>query len=139
MNTKTYTPLPESITSLSAEETQRRIVEAKRNDRPVVTAFGAHVIKVGCGAVVIDLIRRGIVNAAFCAGLPQAGEEREHRIGRKTDIALAERPCFINAISVKENAVSLVHLADGNIRLSQNLVGKLLAALVIDPPYRGKE
>lgn len=44
------------------------IVDAVRHDRPVVAAFGAHVIKVGCGPVLIDLIQRGIVRAIVCNG-----------------------------------------------------------------------
>ncbi|MBU0717514.1 MAG: hypothetical protein KJ749_04635 [Planctomycetes bacterium] len=39
------------------------MVEAVRHNRPVVVAFGAHVIKVGCGPILVDLIRRGIVKA----------------------------------------------------------------------------
>ncbi len=39
------------------------IVAARQADRPVVFAMGAHVVKVGCGPVVADLIRRGIVTA----------------------------------------------------------------------------
>ncbi|MBN1345749.1 MAG: hypothetical protein JXQ73_23855 [Phycisphaerae bacterium] len=39
------------------------IVAARRADRPVVFAMGAHVVKVGCGPIVVDLIRRGIVTA----------------------------------------------------------------------------
>ena len=44
------------------------IVAARRADRAVVFAFGAHVIKVGCGPVVIDLLRRGVVTAIACNG-----------------------------------------------------------------------
>jgi len=44
------------------------VVAAVRADRPVVLAFGAHVIKVGCSAIVIDLIERGIVKAICCNG-----------------------------------------------------------------------
>lgn len=39
------------------------VVAARRADRPVVTAMGAHVVKVGCGPVIVDLIERGIVTA----------------------------------------------------------------------------
>ncbi|MFH0980900.1 MAG: hypothetical protein V2A79_05105 [Planctomycetota bacterium] len=39
------------------------VVQARRHDRPVVLAMGAHVIKVGCSPVVIDLIRRGVLQA----------------------------------------------------------------------------
>ena len=44
------------------------VVAAVRHDRPVVFAFGAHVIKVGCGPILIDLIRRGVVRAIACNG-----------------------------------------------------------------------
>jgi hypothetical protein len=44
------------------------IVAARRADRPVVFAMGAHVVKVGCGTIVIDLIRRGVVTAVAMNG-----------------------------------------------------------------------
>ncbi|HUU85274.1 MAG TPA: hypothetical protein VM243_17380 [Phycisphaerae bacterium] len=46
----------------------RAIVRAHRGGRPVVFAMGAHVVKVGCGPIVIDLIERGIVTAVVCNG-----------------------------------------------------------------------
>lgn len=44
------------------------IVAARNADRPVAVAFGAHVIKVGCSPILIDLIQRGIVKAIACNG-----------------------------------------------------------------------
>lgn len=44
------------------------IVAARKAGRAVVMAMGAHVIKVGCGPIVIDLMRRGIVTAIACNG-----------------------------------------------------------------------
>lgn len=44
------------------------VVRARRHDRPVVFALGAHVIKTGCSPIVIDLIRRGVVTAVACNG-----------------------------------------------------------------------
>ncbi len=46
----------------------RAVVQAVQHDRPVVTAFGAHVIKVGCGPILIDLIKRGVIRAIACNG-----------------------------------------------------------------------
>ena len=50
----------------------RRVVEAiaaaVRHERPVVIAFGAHVIKVGCGPILVDLIRRGVLRAVVGHG-----------------------------------------------------------------------
>ncbi|GMU24536.1 MAG: hypothetical protein AMXMBFR13_46100 [Phycisphaerae bacterium] len=44
------------------------IVAACRAGRPVVFAMGGHVIKVGCGPLVIDLMRRGVISAVACHG-----------------------------------------------------------------------
>lgn len=41
---------------------------ARRHQRPVVWAMGAHVIKVGCSPIVIDLIRRGVITAVVFSG-----------------------------------------------------------------------
>jgi len=60
--------LPDYLGASSFREVIRSIVAAHKNDRPVVAAFGAHVIKVGCGPILIDLIRRGIVRAIVCNG-----------------------------------------------------------------------
>jgi hypothetical protein len=42
-------------------ELARRIVAARRNDRPVILMMGAHVIRKGMSRLIIDLIERGMV------------------------------------------------------------------------------
>jgi hypothetical protein len=59
---------PDYLGARSFRSVVRAVAEAHRHDRPVVFAFGAHVLKVGCGPIVIDLIRRGIVRAVACNG-----------------------------------------------------------------------
>ncbi|MBI4578119.1 MAG: hypothetical protein HY718_00360 [Planctomycetes bacterium] len=44
------------------------IVAARRAGKPVAMAMGGHVIKVGCGPIMIDLMRRGVVTAIACHG-----------------------------------------------------------------------
>lgn len=39
------------------------IVAARKLGKPVVFAIGGHVVKVGCGPILIDLLRRGVVTA----------------------------------------------------------------------------
>ena len=46
----------EELTSLA-----EKIVEARKNGRPVILFYGAHVIKCGLSRYLIDLVRRGIV------------------------------------------------------------------------------
>ncbi len=44
------------------------IVAARKADKPVVFAMGGHVVKVGCGPVVIDLMRRGLLTGIAMHG-----------------------------------------------------------------------
>lgn len=53
--------LPNVLGAASFRAIVDAIVAARRAERPVVLAMGAHVVKVGCGPIVVDLIRRGIV------------------------------------------------------------------------------
>ena len=60
--------LPDYLGAAEFRRVVTAVVQAVRHERPVVAAFGAHVIKVGCGPVLIDLIRRGIVRAIAANG-----------------------------------------------------------------------
>ncbi len=44
------------------------IIAARRAGRPVVFAFGGHVVKTGCSPLVIDLIQRGLITALATNG-----------------------------------------------------------------------
>lgn len=44
------------------------IVDARRNGRPVIVGFGAHVIKCGLSPILIDFVKRGIVTALATNG-----------------------------------------------------------------------
>ncbi len=44
------------------------IIRARKNDRPVVLAMGAHPIKVGLSPIIIDLINIGIITAVAANG-----------------------------------------------------------------------
>ncbi len=55
--------LPGFLGAVEFRATVDAIVAAVRAERPVVLAMGAHVIKVGCAPVIIDLMERGIVRA----------------------------------------------------------------------------
>lgn len=56
---------------LCADEFRRTVdavVAARRARRPVVFAFGGHVIKTGCSPLVVDLIERGVITAIATNG-----------------------------------------------------------------------
>ncbi len=62
------TSLPGFLGAARLREAVAAIVAARRAKREVVFALGAHFIKVGCGPVVIDLLRRGVVTAIATNG-----------------------------------------------------------------------
>jgi hypothetical protein len=60
--------LPPFLGAESLKKLAAAIADARRADRPVVFALGAHVVKVGCSPIVCDLIDRGIVTALAMNG-----------------------------------------------------------------------
>lgn len=60
--------MPDYLGAKSFRKAVAAVVDAALHDRPVVAAFGAHVIKVGCSPILIDLMRRGVVKALACNG-----------------------------------------------------------------------
>jgi len=60
--------LPEVLGAAELRAVVRAIVEAVRGERPVVFAMGAHVVKVGCAPLIIDLIERGVIAAVVGNG-----------------------------------------------------------------------
>lgn len=60
--------LPDFLGAASLRELASRIARSHRAGAHVVLAMGGHVVKVGCGPIVIDLIERGIVSALCVNG-----------------------------------------------------------------------
>ena len=60
--------LPDVLAAKALKELAAAVVKARRAKRPVVFAFGAHVIKCGLSPVVIDLMKRGLITALATHG-----------------------------------------------------------------------
>lgn len=60
--------LPDYLGARALRSVVHAIVEAVLHDRPVVAAFGAHVLKVGCAPILVDLIQRGVIKAVVGNG-----------------------------------------------------------------------
>src|SRR5687767_7096711 len=54
--------LPDIYAGKWFKELVERIVRAKLAGRPVAVALGAHVLKVGLAPLLIDLMRRGVID-----------------------------------------------------------------------------
>ncbi|MFQ5591263.1 MAG: hypothetical protein ACE5HE_08885 [Phycisphaerae bacterium] len=59
---------PDQLGAAALRQVVGAVVAAVRAERPVVAALGAHVIKAGCGPIIVDLIRRGVISALACNG-----------------------------------------------------------------------
>ena len=60
--------LPSFLAASDLKAVVRAVVEARRNDRPVVLGMGAHPIKVGISPLIIDLMNRGVITAVAANG-----------------------------------------------------------------------
>ena len=60
--------LPPYLATNSLRKLVTAMVDARRADRPVVFALGAHVVKVGCSPIICDLKERGLVTALAMNG-----------------------------------------------------------------------
>ena len=63
----------------------REIVRARRRRRPVVAAIGGHVIKVGCGPLLVDLIHRGVITAVAMNGAAAIHDYELSLIGQTSE------------------------------------------------------
>jgi hypothetical protein len=60
--------LPNTLAVQSFRGVVAAILEARRRGKPVILGMGAHVIKVGLSAIVVDLLERGVVTAVAMNG-----------------------------------------------------------------------
>ncbi len=63
-----FAALPDFLGARELRATVAAIVAARRAGRPVVFAFGGHVIKTGCGPLVVDLMERRVITALATNG-----------------------------------------------------------------------
>jgi hypothetical protein len=60
--------LPDILAVKTLREVAQAITKAHRRGRPVIVGMGAHVVKVGLGPLLVDLMERGIVTALAMNG-----------------------------------------------------------------------
>ncbi len=63
-----FETLPHILAASELREAADRIVRAKRRGRPLILGLGGHVIKVGLGPLIIDLMERGLIDALAANG-----------------------------------------------------------------------
>jgi len=95
-----FESLPDFLGAVELRRTVAAIVAARRAGRPVVFAFGGHVIKTGCSPLVIDLIERGIITALATNGS-----------GAIHDLELAETGATSEEVAdtIRDGSFGMVH------------------------------
>src|SRR5205085_12162614 len=77
--------LPAYLGANSLRAVVAAILAARRADRPVVFALGAHVVKVGCSPIICDLMDRGIVTAVAMNGATAIHDVEVATIGQTSE------------------------------------------------------
>ena len=129
--------LPDHLGATAFRHVAEAMAAATRADRPVVAAFGAHVIKVGCGPILVDLIRRGIVKAIACNGAC-AIHDIELASGGETSEEVAD--------TLRDGPFGMVtetlHFFDDAVRLAQDEsigLGAAVGRLLVDKKVSHRE
>ncbi len=81
--------LPDYLGAKALRSVVEAISTAVRKDRPVAVGMGAHLVKVGCGPIIVDLMKRGIIKAIACNGAT-AIHDAELAMGGETSEEVAD-------------------------------------------------
>jgi deoxyhypusine synthase len=81
---------PNILKGSEISEIVNAVVAAKKKKKPVIFAIGAHVIKCGLSPVIIDLMKRGIVNAVAMNGAGAIHDYEIAMIGETSEDVAAE-------------------------------------------------
>jgi hypothetical protein len=76
-----FDSLPDILAGRELRAVVNAIVDAKRNGRPVIVTMGAHVIKVGLSPLLIDWMRRGVLDALATNGAGAVHDTEVARFG----------------------------------------------------------
>ena len=127
--------LPHFLGADEFRQTVDAIIAARRAGRPVVFAFGGHVIKTGCSPLVIDLIQRGLITALATNGS-----------GAIHDLELAETGATSEEVAetIRDGSFGMVHEtcermnAAARLGAQGNGLGWALGQLLADGSARHK-
>ena len=87
-----FDSLPDIYAGTLLKELVERIVGAKRAGRPVAVALGAHVLKVGLAPLLIDLMKRGVIDHVAMNGAGAIHDFEIATIGRTSEDVAEQLP-----------------------------------------------
>lgn len=84
--------LPDIYAGREFKALVQRIVAAKTNGKPVAVALGAHVLKVGLAPLLIDLMRRGVIDHVAMNSAGAIHDFEIATVGRTSEDVAAQLP-----------------------------------------------
>lgn len=129
--------LPNILASAELREAAGHIVRAKREGRPVILAMGGHVVKVGLGPLIIDLMERGIIDALAANGSVMVHDAEAALVGATSEDVSAT--LADGRFGVTGETGELINRAIARAAFNDENLGRSLglALLELNPPHVG--
>jgi len=127
--------LPRELAARDLLDLAREIVRARKAGRPVIWAFGAHVIKVGASPYLLELMERGLITALSTNGASMVHDAELAMCGNTSeDVAQALRDGSFGAARETGELLNEAARQGGQEGGLGRALGKLLAES--DFPYK---
>jgi hypothetical protein len=129
--------LPDILAAKHFKDVVSAIVQAKKDQRPVMLGMGAHSIKVGLNPVIIDLMERGIITSLSLNGAGIIHDFELAFIGQTSEDV--DREILSGAFGMAEETGSMLNGAINNAAEEEGLgaaVGRMIQAGSF--PYKDK-
>lgn len=130
--------LPDFLGAKDLKSVANSVVEARRNNRPVILGMGAHPIKVGISPVIIDLIQKGVITAVAANGACIVHDFEISYIGQTSeDVA---RELCTGTFGMAEETGRMLNIAVNNGVKSGSGIGRSVGEFIdsSDFPYKEK-
>jgi hypothetical protein len=121
--------LPNILAGADFKAVVAAIAKARNEDKPVVMAMGAHVIKVGLNPVLIDLMRRGIITAIALNGAGIIHDLELALVGRTSEDV--QEGLEKGAFGMAKESADFLNRAIGNAREEGQGLGRAVGKAIL--------
>ena len=132
-----FSSLPDILAAKHLKDVAAAVVQARKDERPVMLGMGAHSIKVGLNPVIIDLMERGIVTSLSLNGAGIIHDFELAFIGQTSEDV--DKEILSGAFGMAEETGSMLNEAIASAGKDEGIgaaVGRMIHAG--DFPYKDK-
>jgi hypothetical protein len=132
-----FASLPDILASKHLKDVVAAVVQARRDNRPVMLGMGAHSIKVGLSPVIIDLMERGVITSLSLNGAGIIHDFELAFIGQTSEDV--DKEILSGAFGMAEETGSVLNQAIRSAAPDEGIgaaVGRMIQAG--DFPYKDK-